>query len=106
MGPIPAPTGVPASLTDAARDLGELDARLSRTSVEVEVHSVTGLTVWAYFPRTADECCDLDSSVLPQCGHTLSLFGGSRCIADSGEDQALLGPGAGRPPPVSVTPLV
>ncbi|MFC9076721.1 ATP-binding protein [Streptomyces sp. NPDC057062] len=40
------PTGMPASLTDAARDLGELDARLSRTSVEVEVQSVTVLTVW------------------------------------------------------------
>ncbi|HET6857464.1 MAG TPA: ATP-binding protein [Streptomyces sp.] len=40
------PTGMPASLTDGARDLGELDARLSRTSVEVEVQSVTVLTVW------------------------------------------------------------
>lgn len=40
------PTGMPASLTEAARDLGELDARLSRTSVEVEVQSVTVLTVW------------------------------------------------------------
>lgn len=40
------PTGMPASLTNAARDLGELDARLSRTSVEVEVQSITGLTVW------------------------------------------------------------
>jgi hypothetical protein len=40
------PTGMPASLTEAARDLGELDARLSRTSVEVEVQSVTVLSVW------------------------------------------------------------
>ncbi|MGW0095935.1 ATP-binding protein [Streptomyces sp. NPDC003328] len=40
------PTGMPASLSEAARDLGELDARLSRTSVEVEVQSVTVLTVW------------------------------------------------------------
>ncbi|AZQ39974.1 ATP/GTP-binding protein [Streptomyces cyaneochromogenes] len=40
------PTGMPTSLTEAARDLGELDARLSRTSVEVEVQSVTVLTVW------------------------------------------------------------
>ncbi|MFJ6121618.1 ATP-binding protein [Streptomyces sp. NPDC092129] len=47
------PTGMPASLTDAARDLGELDARLSRTSVEVEVQSVTVLTVWG---PTADVC--------------------------------------------------
>ena len=40
------PTGMPASLPEAAGDLGELDARLSRTSVEVEVQSVTVLTVW------------------------------------------------------------
>ncbi|MGW6317580.1 ATP-binding protein [Streptomyces sp. NPDC055099] len=40
------PTGMPASLPDAARDLGELDARLSRTSVEVEVQAITALTVW------------------------------------------------------------
>ncbi|MGW1527928.1 ATP-binding protein [Streptomyces sp. NPDC002159] len=40
------PTGMPASLSEAARDLGELDARLSRTSVEVEAQSVTVLTVW------------------------------------------------------------
>ncbi|AZP22835.1 ATP/GTP-binding protein [Streptomyces aquilus] len=40
------PTGMPASLAEAARDLGELDARLSRTGVEVEVQSVTVLTVW------------------------------------------------------------
>ncbi len=44
------PTGMPSSLTDAARDLGELDARLSRTSVEVEVQSVTVLTVWGPTP--------------------------------------------------------
>ncbi|WP_328707930.1 ATP-binding protein [Streptomyces mesophilus] len=40
------PTGMPSSLLQAAKDLGELDARLSRTSVEVEVQSVTSLTVW------------------------------------------------------------
>ncbi|MGW1193247.1 ATP-binding protein [Streptomyces sp. NPDC002559] len=40
------PTGMPSSLNSAASDLGELDARLSRTSVEVEVQSVTVLTVW------------------------------------------------------------
>ncbi|MFF0386821.1 ATP-binding protein [Streptomyces sp. NPDC004286] len=40
------PTGVPASLPEAARDLGELDARFSRSSLEVEVQSVTVLTVW------------------------------------------------------------
>ncbi|MFF0205862.1 ATP-binding protein [Streptomyces sp. NPDC005017] len=47
------PTGMPASLTDAARDLGELDARLSRTSVEVEVQSVTVFSVWG---PTASVC--------------------------------------------------
>ncbi|QCX82266.1 AAA-like domain protein (plasmid) [Streptomyces sp. YIM 121038] len=41
------PAGMPASLPDAAGDLGELDGRLSRTSVEVEVQSVTALHVWA-----------------------------------------------------------
>ncbi|GGW58252.1 hypothetical protein GCM10010503_39110 [Streptomyces lucensis JCM 4490] len=47
------PTGMPASLTDAARDLGELDARLSRTG-EVEVQSVTVLTVWGPSAATCD----------------------------------------------------
>ncbi|MFE7077081.1 ATP-binding protein [Streptomyces sp. NPDC057620] len=47
------PTGMPASLSEAARDLAELDARLSRTSVEVEVQSVTVLTVWG---PTASVC--------------------------------------------------
>ncbi|GAA3592259.1 ATP-binding protein [Streptomyces osmaniensis] len=54
------PTGMPASLTEAARDLGELDARLSRTSVEVEVQSVTGLTVWG--PTAA--ACDARARAL------------------------------------------
>ncbi|MFD7879042.1 ATP-binding protein [Streptomyces sp. NPDC059766] len=48
------PTGMPASLTEAARDLGELDARLSRTSVEVEVQSVTVLTVWGSTAAVCD----------------------------------------------------
>ncbi|MFE9687530.1 ATP-binding protein [Streptomyces sp. NPDC006285] len=47
------PTGMPASLSEAARDLAELDARLSRASVEVEVQSVTVLTVWG---PTASVC--------------------------------------------------
>ncbi|MGW5736389.1 MULTISPECIES: ATP-binding protein [Streptomyces] len=48
------PTGMPASLPDAARDLGELDARLSRTSVEVEVQAITALTVWGPTPQLCD----------------------------------------------------
>ncbi|MFD7444063.1 ATP-binding protein [Streptomyces sp. NPDC059909] len=48
------PTGMPASLTEAARDLGELDARLSRTGVEVEVQSVTVLTVWGPTAQVCD----------------------------------------------------
>ncbi|MFD8952816.1 ATP-binding protein [Streptomyces xanthophaeus] len=40
------PTGMPHSLPDAAGDLAEQDARMARTSVEVEVQSVTVLTVW------------------------------------------------------------
>ncbi|XXZ47512.1 hypothetical protein AAGT00_00750 (plasmid) [Streptomyces cavourensis] len=48
------PTGMPHSLPSAAGDLGEEDARLSATSVEVEVQSVTVLTVWADDPVTCD----------------------------------------------------
>ncbi|WP_406278315.1 ATP-binding protein [Streptomyces sp. NBC_00191] len=40
------PTGMPNSLPEASGDLAEEDARLSRTSVEDEVQSVTVLTVW------------------------------------------------------------
>ncbi|WP_372344137.1 hypothetical protein [Streptomyces sp. KL116D] len=35
---------MPSDLPEAARDLGEMDARLARTSAEVEVQSVTVLT--------------------------------------------------------------
>ncbi|MEV7525620.1 ATP-binding protein [Streptomyces sp. NPDC091371] len=48
------PTGMPHSLSDAAGDLAEQDARMARTSVEVEVQSVTVLTVWASDPVTCD----------------------------------------------------
>ncbi|MFJ5218760.1 ATP-binding protein [Streptomyces sp. NPDC088354] len=41
------PTGMPHSLPHAAGDLAEEDARLSRSGVEVEVQSVTVLTVWS-----------------------------------------------------------
>ncbi|WP_217237446.1 ATP-binding protein [Streptomyces sp. AC555_RSS877] len=86
------PTGMPASLTDAARDLGELDARLSRTSVEVEVQSVTVLTVWG--PTAA--VCDARARALA------ALLGGAdyRAVRPAGLQEALftLGlPGTARP---------
>ncbi|MET8571952.1 ATP-binding protein [Streptomyces sp. NPDC004783] len=86
------PTGMPASLTDAARDLGELDARLSRTSVEVEVQSVTVLTVWG--PTAA--VCDARARAL-----TALLSGADyRVVRPAGLQEALftLGlPGTARP---------
>lgn len=86
------PTGMPASLTEAARDLGELDARLSRTSVEVEVQSVTVLTVWG--PTAA--ICDARARALA------AALGGAdyRAVRPAGLQQALftLGlPGTVRP---------
>ncbi|MGW3911519.1 ATP-binding protein [Streptomyces sp. NPDC005070] len=86
------PTGMPASLTEAARDLGELDARLSRTSVEVEVQSVTVLTVWG--PSAA--ACDARARAL------VALLGGAnyRAVRPAGLQEALftLGlPGTVRP---------
>ncbi|MFD4588290.1 ATP-binding protein [Streptomyces sp. NPDC058434] len=86
------PTGMPASLTEAARDLGELDARLSRTSVEVEVQSVTVLTVWG--PNAA--VCDARARALA------ALLGGAdyRAVRPAGLQEALftLGlPGTVRP---------
>ncbi|MEU5281695.1 ATP-binding protein [Streptomyces asoensis] len=86
------PTGMPASLTEAARDLGELDARLSRTSVEVEVQSVTVLTVWG--PTAA--ICDARARALA------ALLAGAdyRAVRPTGLQEALftLGlPGTVRP---------
>ncbi|WP_435216394.1 ATP-binding protein [Streptomyces sp. bgisy034] len=86
------PIGMPASLTEAARDLGELDARLSRTSVEVEVQSVTGLTVWG--PTAA--VCDARARALA------ALLGGAdyRAVRPAGLQETLftLGlPGTVRP---------
>ncbi|MGW1894153.1 ATP-binding protein [Streptomyces sp. NPDC002004] len=86
------PTGMPASLTEAARDLGELDARLSRTSVEVEVQSVTVLTVWG---PTAS-ICDVRARALA------ALLGGAdyRAVRPAGLQEALFAlglPGTVRP---------
>ncbi|NUK21667.1 ATP-binding protein [Streptomyces lunaelactis] len=86
------PTGMPASLTEAARDLGELDARLSRTSVDVEVQSVTVLTVWG--PTAA--MCDARARALA------ALLGGAdyRAVRPAGLQEALFSlglPGTARP---------
>ncbi|MFD8424435.1 ATP-binding protein [Streptomyces sp. NPDC059466] len=86
------PTGMPSSLADAARDLGELDARLSRTSVEVEVQSVTVLTVWG--PTAA--VCDARARALA------ALLGGAdyRAVRPAGLQEALFAlglPGTVRP---------
>ncbi|MCH5677290.1 ATP-binding protein [Streptomyces gilvus] len=86
------PTGMPASLTEAARDLGELDARLSRTSVEVEVQSVTVLTVWG--PTAA--VCDARARALA------ALLAGAdyRAVRPAGLQEALFSlglPGTVRP---------
>ncbi|MEU1533936.1 ATP-binding protein [Streptomyces fagopyri] len=86
------PTGMPSSLAEAARDLGELDARLSRTSVEVEVQSVTVLTVWG---PTAG-VCDARARALA------AVLGGAdyRAVRPAGLQEALftLGlPGTVRP---------
>ncbi|GAA0611592.1 ATP-binding protein [Streptomyces crystallinus] len=85
-------TGMPASLTEAARDLGELDARLSRTSVEVEVQSVTVLTVWG--PTAA--VCDARARALA----ALLASADYRAVRPAGLQEALfvLGlPGTARP---------
>lgn len=47
--------GLPEEMHAAAGDLGELDARVSRSSLEVEVQAVTVLTVWGGDARTCDE---------------------------------------------------
>ncbi|WP_406834842.1 ATP-binding protein [Streptomyces sp. AHU1] len=89
------PTGMPASLLSAARDLGDLDARLARTSVEVEVQSVTTLTVWGPDPAVCDGRARALASVLAMADY--------RAVRPAGMQEALftLGlPAAPRPPAV------
>lgn len=86
------PTGMPSSLVEAARDLGELDSRLSRSSVEVEVQSVTVLSVWG----ASAAGCDARARALT------SLLAGAdyRAVRPAGGQEALftLGlPGTARP---------
>ncbi|MGP3777043.1 ATP-binding protein (plasmid) [Streptomyces sp. SDT5-1] len=77
------PTGLPSSIPEAARDLREMDSRLARTSAEVEVQSVTVLSVWG----PTSELCDararalekllagVDYRVLRPVGLQQELFG-------------------------------
>ncbi|MET7621953.1 ATP-binding protein [Streptomyces sp. NPDC005408] len=86
------PNGMPHSLPEAAGDLAEEEARLSRTSVEVEVQSVTVLTVWGPDPVT----CDTRARTLA----ALLSGGDYRAVRPHGMQEALftLGlPGAPRP---------
>ncbi|MFF3982317.1 ATP-binding protein [Streptomyces sp. NPDC001828] len=86
------PTGMPHTVPEAVRDLSEEDGRLSRTSIEVEVQSVTVLSVWA--ARAAD--CDARARALA------ALLAGAdyRAVRPAGLQEALftLGlPGTVRP---------
>ncbi|GHA47902.1 hypothetical protein GCM10010329_82910 [Streptomyces spiroverticillatus] len=86
------PTGMPSSVPEAAGDLGEMDARMSRTSVEVEVQSVTVLTVWG--PTAA--VCDARARAL---GAVLSQ-GDYRAVRPTGRQEQLFAlglPGTTRP---------
>ncbi|MCX4554225.1 ATP-binding protein [Streptomyces sp. NBC_01500] len=86
------PTGMPSTLGNAAGDLGELDERLSRTSVEVEVQSVTVLTVWG----PTSDLCDARARALGA-----ALAGADyRAVRPAGLQEALFTfgmPGAVRP---------
>ncbi|MFF9690459.1 ATP-binding protein [Streptomyces sp. NPDC014623] len=86
------PTGMPHSLPEAAGALAEQDARLSRSSVEVEVQSVTVLTVWGPDPVV----CDARARAL-----VALLSGGDyRAVRPHGMQEALFAmglPGAVRP---------
>ncbi|MDG4857051.1 ATP-binding protein [Streptomyces sp. T-3] len=86
------PTGMPSSLLQAAKDLGELDQRLSRTSVEVEVQSVTSLSVWG----PTEQVCDARARALAALLKTADY----RAVRPAGLQEALftLGlPGTVRP---------
>ncbi|KUM97379.1 hypothetical protein AQI95_41925 [Streptomyces yokosukanensis] len=48
-------TGLPEDMHDAAEDLGDLGARAGRNSVEVEVQSVTVMSVWGTTGAECDE---------------------------------------------------
>ncbi|MFD6274523.1 ATP-binding protein [Streptomyces sp. NPDC060209] len=86
------PTGMPHSLPEAAGALAEQDARLSRSSVEVEVQSVTVLTVWGPDPVV----CDARARAL-----VALLSGGDyRAVRPHGMQEALFAlglPGSVRP---------
>ncbi|WP_037600130.1 ATP-binding protein [Streptacidiphilus rugosus] len=48
-------SGLPDTIYNAAGDLGEESSRLEQTTSEVEVQSVTALTVWATTPAEAEQ---------------------------------------------------
>ncbi|MEU8893693.1 ATP-binding protein [Streptomyces sp. NPDC048442] len=85
-------TGMPTSVPDAVGDLSEMDARMSRTSVEVEVQSVTVLTVWGATPAQCDTRARALTAVLSQADY--------RAVRPTGRQETLftLGlPGTARP---------
>ncbi|MFJ2745435.1 ATP-binding protein [Streptomyces sp. NPDC087440] len=85
-------TGMPASVPEAVGDLGEMDARLSRSSVEVEVQPVTVLTVWGPTAAVCDARARALGAVLAQ--------GDYRAVRPTGRQEQLFAlglPGTTRP---------
>lgn len=64
-------TGLPEGIRDAAGDLGELGARAAQSQVEVEVQSVTVLTVWGPDVQTCEERAQALASRLKGAGYRL-----------------------------------
>lgn len=64
-------TGLPEGMRDAAGDLGELGARAAQSQVEVEVQSVTVLTVWGPDAPACDEHARALASRLRGAGYRL-----------------------------------
>jgi hypothetical protein len=58
------PAGLPAELRRDAGRLGEMDARMAASSLEVEVQAVTILAVWGPTPQICEERARMLSSVL------------------------------------------
>ncbi|MFI5808715.1 ATP-binding protein [Streptomyces sp. NPDC051561] len=85
-------TGMPSSVPEAVGDLNEMDARMSRTSVEVEVQSVTVLTVWGATAAQCDTRARALAAVLTQADY--------RAVRPTGRQEVLFAlglPGTARP---------
>jgi energy-coupling factor transporter ATP-binding protein EcfA2 len=85
-------TGMPSSVPDAVGDLGEMDSRMSRTSVEVEVQSVTVLSVWGPTAAACDARARALAAVLSQADY--------RAVRPTGRQESLFAlglPGTARP---------